>query len=120
MLRLALFLLLFFVLSIFSYLNHDQTVRLTWFGEARLRPIPVYVLVVGAFLTGALFAALLMGIGWARSRMQRRRQQRQIEQLSQELDQLRADAFKKSPPQHTPVGRSLFHSDDDPFDDEYT
>ncbi len=120
MLRFVLFLLLCLVLAIFSYLNHDQTVRLIWIGKGHLRPIPVYVLVVGAFLTGALFATLLMGTGWARSRMQRRRQQRQIEQLSRELDQLRADTFKKSAPRQAPVGRGLAHPDDDPFDDEYT
>ncbi len=131
MLRFILFLLLFFVLSIFSYFNQGETVRLTSFGGMRLRPVPVYLLVVGAFFVGALFSALLTAVGWTKARRTGRRHQKQIERLEQELDHWRTDAIKKSPLPGLPIGQPFMRAtgatgtagakgnlDDDPFDDE--
>ncbi|MFQ5454827.1 MAG: lipopolysaccharide assembly protein LapA domain-containing protein [Nitrospirota bacterium] len=85
-----IFLLCFFIfITSFVINNTEEMVVLNYFFGIEIRPIPLYLLVVGSFLTGILISLIMITPGWIRSKIDRRRQKRFIEEMKEELSTLR-------------------------------
>jgi len=86
MIRLLLLLLVLAVALLFALENRDQMIVLRLlFGEI-MPPTPVYLVVLTSFAIGVLVAGLLVVPDWIRTRLQLRRQRRQIAALEERLN----------------------------------
>ncbi len=86
MIRLLLLLVVLAVALLFALENRDQTIVLRLlFGEIT-PPTPVYLVVLASFALGVLIAGLLVVPDWIRTRLQLRRQRRQIAALEERLN----------------------------------
>lgn len=86
MIRLLLLLVVLAVALLFALENRDQTIVLRLlFGEIT-PPMPVYLVVLASFALGVLIAGLLVVPDWIRTRLQLRRQRRQIAALEERLN----------------------------------
>lgn len=85
------FLLLVFAASVtFSYYNSTEVV--IGIGSWQLRPLPVSVWIIGAFVTGG-FLGLLLGLGLfrnLRSRVEIRRLNKALRETEEEVSNLRS------------------------------
>ncbi len=89
-----IFVSVFLIGALFT--NQEQLISLHFFWGMETHPIPLYVIVLGAFLTGLLFAVLIFVPGWIRSMLDRRKKSKRIEELEIDLDRIRAEAIKGS------------------------
>jgi len=70
-------------------MNTEQTVVLHYFIGLASPPIPVYHLVVGAFITGMLLTGLMLFPEWIRMRLEIRRQRKSLQRIEDEMARLR-------------------------------
>ncbi|MFQ5781140.1 MAG: lipopolysaccharide assembly protein LapA domain-containing protein [Nitrospiria bacterium] len=103
MIRLIFMILVIFALFGFAYTNQDQTISLSIFWQTQIGPVPVYVVVIASFLFGAVFAMLMTFPGWIKSMIDQRRQSKRIEQLEIDLDRVRSEVLRASPPPIPPA-----------------
>ena len=73
---------------IFTYQNKDQTAALS-FGSFRSEPLPVFMIILGAFLVGVVFTSVIGIIESMKMRVGNARLKRKIRKLQSELDSLR-------------------------------
>ncbi len=85
------------------YLNQEQRVSLHFFWGMETSPLPIHLIVLGSFLIGLLFSALLFVPGWVRSMLDRRKKSKRIEELEIEIDKIRSEALKEATPVFTPT-----------------
>lgn len=85
--RLLLFILLVFVGILFGYFNFQQVQLSYYFGTL---PMPLAGALLGAFLVGALLGLLTGVAALVRVRNELRKSRRQMQNLQQELTNLRA------------------------------
>ncbi len=114
MVRLILLIIIAFILFAFSYMNREKQVplHLLWKGETA--PIAVYLIVVGAFLAGTVFAAIMTFPGWLKAKLEKRKLNKRIEQLETDLDHLRAEALKVAPPRYPSLTTESEENQDEP------
>ena len=103
MIRFIFILLVFTLLAGVGYLNRDQMITLHFFGGMETHPFPLYLVGIATFLVGLLIGGLLVGPGWVRSILARRKQAKRIEQLEIDLDRIRSAALKQSTPVPRPA-----------------
>lgn len=96
MFRLIFLILIAFLLFTFSYMNQEERVSLHFIGAGPTPPLAVYLVVLGAFLIGTLFAVLMLFPGWVKLKLERRKLAKRIEQLESDLDHLHSEALKVS------------------------
>ena len=73
---------------VFSYENKDQTAALT-LGSLRTEPLPVFIIILGAFLVGVIFTSVIGIIEGMKLRVGNARLRRRIKKLQTEVDDLR-------------------------------
>jgi uncharacterized integral membrane protein len=83
---LILILLLGFTMVV---MNTDQTIVLHYFVGLASPPIPVYHLVIGAFITGMLLTGLMLFPEWIRMRLEIRRLRKSLQRIEDEMARLR-------------------------------
>jgi uncharacterized integral membrane protein len=105
MIRLIFTILVIFALLGFAYTNQAQNASLYLFWGVHTEPIAVYLIVIGSFLLGAVFAALMTFPGWLKLKLDRRRQSKRIAQLETDLDRIRTEALKAPGPPFHPSSR---------------
>lgn len=98
MVRLIFLGLVVFFLFTFSYLNQDVKVSLSYLGGVQWGPISASFVVVGSFLVGIILAVVMTFPGWVKLRLQRRKLERRIAQLEEDLDRIRSEALKGTSP----------------------
>jgi len=77
-----------FVALVFSYQNRDQSAILT-LGSVRTDPLPVFIIILGAFLLGVIFTSIIGIIEGMKVRVTNSRLKRKIKKLQSEVDALR-------------------------------
>ncbi len=113
MIRLILLIVVVFFLFTFSYMNQEERVSLHFIGGGPTPPVAVYLIVIGSFFVGILFAALMTFPGWLKMKLQRRKLAKRIEALEADLDHLRSEALKVSTPRYPSLSTDLEDSQDD-------
>ncbi len=113
MIRLILLIVAVFFLFTFSYMNQEQQVSLHFIGGGPTPPMAVYLIVIGSFFVGILYAALMTFPGWLKMKLERRKLTKRIELLEADLDHLRSEALKVSGPRHPSYSTDLEDSQDD-------
>ena len=98
MIRLIFTILIIFALLGFAYTNQSQTASLYFFWGVHTEAVAVYLIVIGSFLLGAVFAALMTFPGWLKLKLERRRQSKRIAQLEADLDRIRTETLKTTAP----------------------
>lgn len=78
----------FLVALVFSYQNRDQMASLT-FGSLRTDPMPVFIIILGAFLAGVVFTSIIGIIEGMKMRVSNARLKRKARKLQSEVDALR-------------------------------
>ena len=89
MIRTFLFILILLLGFTFIVKNTDQTVALQYFFGLAAPPIPVYQLVIGAFIVGMLLTGILIFPEWIRLRLEVRRQRKSLVRIEDEMARLR-------------------------------
>ncbi|TAK02601.1 MAG: LapA family protein [Candidatus Manganitrophaceae bacterium] len=112
MIRLILLIVAVFFLFTFSYMNQEEGVTLH-FIWGPTPPLAVYLIVIGSFFVGILFAALMTFPGWLKMKLERRKLAKRIEALESDLDHLRSEALKVSTPRYPSLSTDLEDSQDD-------
>lgn len=115
MLRLILFIIVVFFLFTFSYMNQEEQISLHFIWEGP-SPVPAYLIVIGSFLTGILFAVLMTFPGWLKMKLEKRKLNKRIEVLETDLDHLRAEALKTTP-RHPTYSTDVDDGQDDTMGD---
>jgi putative membrane protein len=87
-LALILIIVVFCAALIFTYQNKDQTATLA-FGSYRTEAMPIFMIILGAFLIGAVFTSIIGIIEGMKMRLGNTRLKRKIKKLQSELDNLR-------------------------------
>lgn len=87
MFRLSLFLILCVVVVTVSLYNLDKTIRIRYFLGYETPPLPVYLLITGAFFFGMFFTVILAFPGWRKNRAQLKRNKKSFQRLESELQQ---------------------------------
>ena len=87
-LALILIIVVFCAALIFTYQNKDQTAALA-FGSYRTEPMPIFMIILGAFLVGAVFTSVIGIIEGMKMRVSNARLRRKIKKLQSEVDNLR-------------------------------
>jgi|GEM_PF-1751427 len=113
MLRLILLIVVVFFLFTFSYMNQEDRVSLHFILGGPTPPLAVYLIVIGSFFIGILFAALMTFPGWLKMKLERRKLSKRIEMLESDLDHLRSEALKVSTPRYPSVTTEIDDSHDD-------
>lgn len=117
MVRLILLIVVVFFLFTFSYMNQEERVALHFFWAEPTSPLAVYLIVIGSFLVGILFAALMTFPGWVKMKLERRKLAKRIEALESDLDHLRSEALKVSTARYPSVSTDVDDSHDDTMGD---
>ncbi|MDC4225687.1 MAG: LapA family protein [Candidatus Manganitrophus sp.] len=68
-------------------------------------------------MTGILFAVLMTFPGWLKMKLEKRKLNKRIEVLETDLDHLRAEALKTTPPRHPTYSTDVDDSQDDTMGD---
>ena len=87
-LALVVIIAVFCAALVFTYQNKDQTASLT-VGSFRTDPLPVFMIILGAFLVGVVFTSVIGIIEGMKMRVGNTRLKRKIKKLQSELDALR-------------------------------
>src|SRR5262245_59104392 len=87
-LALILIITVFCAALVFTYQNKDQTSMLA-FGSFRSQPLPVFIIILGAFLVGVVFTSVIGIIEGMKLRVSNARLKRKVRKLQTELDSLR-------------------------------
>ena len=87
-LALILIIVVFCAALIFTYQNKDQTASLT-FGGISTDPLPVFIIILGAFLVGVVFTSIIGIIEGMKLRLGHARLKRKVKKLQSEVDALR-------------------------------
>ncbi len=95
MIRFALVLFFILVVFVFTIKNLDKTIRIQSFFGYESPPLPVYLLVIGAFFFGMLMAVVLLLPEWVKNRMQLRRHEKTLQRLELEFDKNRSSSKKE-------------------------
>ncbi len=107
MIRLIFTILVIFALLGFAYTNQTQTASLYLFWGVHTEAVAVYLIVIGSFLLGAVFAALMTFPGWVKLKLERRRQSKRIAQLETDIDRIRTETLKTPAPPFPPSREEL-------------
>jgi uncharacterized integral membrane protein len=107
MIRLIFTILVIFALLGVAYTNQSQTASLSLFWGIHTEPVAVYLIVIGSFLVGAIFAALMTFPGWLKLKLERRKQLKRIAQLEGDLDRIRTETLKTTGPRYSPTSEEL-------------
>lgn len=116
MLRLILFIIVVFFLFTFSYMNQEEQISLHFIWGGPFPPVPAYLIVIGSFLIGILFAVLMTFPGWLKMKLEKRKLNKRIEVLETDLDHLRAEALKTAP-KHPTYSTDVDDGQDDTMGD---
>src|SRR5574341_839117 len=87
-LALILIIAVFCAALVFTYQNKDQTATLT-FGGFSTDPLPVFIIILGAFLIGVVFTSIIGIIEGMKLRLSNTRLRRKVKKLQSEVDALR-------------------------------
>jgi len=79
---------MFFVALIFTFQNDDHRVPLT-FGSHTTEPLPIFIIMLGAFLLGVIFTSIIGIIEGMKMRVSVSKLKRKVKQYQAELDALR-------------------------------
>jgi len=89
MIRVLLFILILLLGFTVVVKNTEQTVVIHYFVGLASPPIPVYHLVIGAFITGMLLTGLILFPEWIRMRLEIRRLRKSLQRIEDEMARLR-------------------------------
>jgi uncharacterized integral membrane protein len=102
MIRAILFTILFVILFFFLINNRDQAVQIHFLEFNK--PVPLYLLFSGTFLSGLVAAIILIFPGWIKLKLETRRQKKEIDSLEEQIGALRTlPAPTPPPPPISPV-----------------
>lgn len=87
-LALILIIAIFCVALVFTYQNKEQSATLT-LGSWTSDPIPVFVIILGAFLMGVIFTSIIGVIEGMKLRVSNTKLKRKAKRLQSEVDTLR-------------------------------
>ena len=107
MIRLIFTILVIFALLGVAYTNQSQTASLSLFWGIHTEPVAVYLIVIGSFLAGAIFAARMTFPGWLKLKLERRKQSKRIAQLETDLDRIRTETLKATGPPYASTSEEL-------------
>ncbi|MEO5656026.1 MAG: LapA family protein [Nitrospiria bacterium] len=105
MIRLIILLVVLAAALLFAMQNQDQAIALRLLFGRITPPLPVYLIVLGSFALGVLVAGMLVVPDWVRTRLQLRRQRREILVLEERLS---AVAVRTPAPSPSDAPRPLF------------
>lgn len=97
MIRAFLFTLIIAAGFIFILLNNEPTVQVRYFMGFTTGPIPLYQLVVGAFIVGMALIGILVFPDWIRLRLEVRRQRKALARIEEEMTRTRPVAEETIP-----------------------
>jgi uncharacterized integral membrane protein len=80
----AVFLIFFFLVN-----NKDLVVPIQTYPGGGVKPVPLYLLVLGTFLAGLILSVIMIFPGWFKLKLESRRQKKEIESLVGEIGHLR-------------------------------
>lgn len=118
MIRLIILTLTLFFMFLFAFINQDVKAQITFLWGGHSQPIPLYFLVIGSFLIGALLAVIMTFPGWVKLKLERRRLERRIERLEGDLDRIRAETEAISTSAHPRRSTGSADFTDDLLEDE--
>lgn len=98
MIRTIIFMLMLFALFFLLVNNKDQVVQIQYTLGKTSQPVPLYLLFLGTFLSGLGAAVILIFPSWLKSKLESRRQKKEIESLEEEVGQLRNQVSASSHP----------------------
>ena len=87
-LALVVIIAVFCAALVFTYQNKDQSASLA-FGSFRTDPLPLFMVILGAFLVGVVFTSVIGIIEGMKMRVGNTRLKRKIKRLQTELDAMR-------------------------------
>lgn len=87
-LALILIITIFCAALVFTYQNKDQVATLS-IGSLRTQPLPVFIIILGAFLVGVVFTSVIGIIEGTKLRIGNARLKRKVKKLQSEVDALR-------------------------------
>jgi len=87
-LALILIIVVFCAALVFTYQNKEQTANLT-IGSFRTGQLPVFIIILGAFLAGVVFTSVIGIIEGMKMRLSNTRLRRKVKKLQTEVDALR-------------------------------
>lgn len=87
-LALILIIVVFCAALVFTYQNKEQTANLT-IGSMTTGQLPVFIIILGAFLTGVVFTSVIGIIEGMKMRLSNTRMRRKVKKLQTEVDALR-------------------------------
>ncbi len=96
MIRAILFTILFVILFFFLFNNRDQAVQIQFLEFNK--PVPLYLLFSGTFLSGLVSAIILILPGWIKLKLETRRQKKEIDSLEEQIGALRTLSAAPPPP----------------------
>jgi uncharacterized integral membrane protein len=89
MIRTILFMTALFFVFFFLVNNRDLVIAIQIYPGGSAKPIPLYLLILGTFLTGFILSVFMIFPGWLRLKLESRRQKKEIESLVEEVGHLR-------------------------------
>ncbi len=95
MVRLSLFLIPCIMVLTVSLYNLEKTIRFRYFLGYETPPLPVYLLIIGAFFFGMFFTVILAFPQWRKNRAQLKKNKKSFQRLESELQQNLASSETK-------------------------
>ncbi len=97
MIRMIFSMLISFILFFILFNNKDQAVQIHFPFAKSSDPIPLYLLFLGAFVSGLGTAVILLFPSWLKLKLESRRQKKEIDSLEEEAGQLRNSVKPPNP-----------------------
>lgn len=98
MVRTVLFLFVSVAIFLLMLSNKEQVVQIQYPFGPPAQFIPLYLLILGAFLAGFLLAFFFIFPSWLRLKLENRRRKKEVDGLEEEIGKLRTRQNPLSPP----------------------
>ncbi len=102
--KVLLYLAVVIVLVALAYLNVDQSVDVTFYPGTVMEGVPVFLVILGSIFLGVLIAGVIGAVEQIRHRLRERDMSRQLQELEDELRELR----------NLPISEGLLAQDEGP------
>jgi uncharacterized integral membrane protein len=109
MIRLILVGILLLLSLTFFLQNQEQEVTLRYLFGFRSASTHIYKPILSAFVVGILVASILLFPAWIRGRIELRRKTKALQEAEADLDRLREEMGKASPPPGSRAEENLLH-----------
>jgi len=101
MIRLIVLIIVLIAALLFAMENGDRTTLRMFFGAITWQDVPVYVVILASFGLGMVVTGIMIIPEWIRTRLELRRQRRQIAALEERLSNV-APSISSSAPEKPP------------------